>query len=289
MPDPTTPNLGLFIPLNGADVGTWDVPMNANFSTLDGVLGVNQSVALSNVPITLSPTQYTSNLIIFTGTLTGNVVVTFPAVGRTYWVLNNCGANTSFTVRAQINPANQYVALPPSEVVGVSADGTNMRFVGLGRIGTYWDFAGSAVPLWVTGSNPAPYLNCDGTTFSSGTYPALTDYLGGTTLPDARGRFRAALNQGTGRFTAATSAGLNADTILNSGGLQNIGSVNLPPHTHPLPSGLGVDVDVITGGVTGPSLNVWIVGNDGVTGSAGSGFAYAPPSYAGGLTLIRAG
>lgn len=37
------------------------------------------------------------------------------------------------------------------------------------------------------------FLECDGSTFTSSTYPALTRILGGTTLPDIRGRVRADL------------------------------------------------------------------------------------------------
>src|SRR6266487_87510 len=98
MPDPQTPNLGLFIPLNGADVGTWDVPVNSNFTLLDSLLGGTVNVVLSNVNVTLSPAQYQSSLITFTGTLTGNVDISFPAVGGRYVVFNACTANTTFYV-----------------------------------------------------------------------------------------------------------------------------------------------------------------------------------------------
>lgn len=40
---------------------------------------------------------------------------------------------------------------------------------------------------------PAPFLQCDGSAFTSSTYPALTRILGGATLPDVRGRVRADL------------------------------------------------------------------------------------------------
>ncbi len=88
------------------------------------------------------------------------------------------------------------------------------------------DLAISAIPLWITAASPAPYLICDGSAFSAVTYPALAAYLGGTTLPDGRGRVRYALNGGTGRMTA-----INANTILSGGGSQTLIAANLPPIT----------------------------------------------------------
>ena len=299
MPDPQTSNLQLFIPLNGADPGSWDVPMNANFNQLDNCFGANVSIALSNTPVTLSAAQYNTRIISFTGTLTANVNVTFPAYGRTWIVQNNCVANTTFKVTTWISSAAQYVALPPSEPMMIMSDGSNIKFLGLGRVGTYWDFAGSAVPIWVTGSNPQPYLNCDGTAFSSAAYPALRDYLGSATLPDTRGRFRATLNQGTGRLTA-----INGNTLLANGGSETITQGNLPNASLPVTDpGHTHSVNNITTatGAAGSDFNVYIfsAGNPGAntlaanTGvsvtTGGSGTAYAPPGIVGGLTLIRAG
>lgn len=49
-------------------------------------------------------------------------------------------------------------------------------------VGTIVDFIGATPP---TG-----WLACNGATFSAATYPELAAVLGGTTLPDAQGRFR---------------------------------------------------------------------------------------------------
>ena len=49
-------------------------------------------------------------------------------------------------------------------------------------VGTIVDFIGATPP---TG-----WLACNGATFSAATYPELAVVLGGTTLPDAQGRFR---------------------------------------------------------------------------------------------------
>lgn len=298
MPDPQTPNLGLYVPLNGADVGTWDVPMNANWNLLDVVMAANTAVALSNVPVTLSPAQYNVNMITFSGTLTANVSVIFPtAVKRSWLVQNNCTANTTFNIFCTLFPTFGFVAIPPGEIVTIVNDGTNIKFVGLGRVGTYWDFAGSAVPNWVTGSNPPPYLNCDGSTFSSSTYPTLTAYLGSTTLPDLRGRTRYTMNQGTGRLTA-----IDGNTFGTAGGANNILQGHLPnvnftvtdpqhQHLENLQlTGVTAGVDFL-GAVSGPPFTILTqFAATGITvNSGGSGTAYIPPSIVGGLTLVRAG
>src|SRR5215813_11989582 len=114
MPDPQTPNLGLFVPLNGSDVGTWDVPMNANFNLLDSVLGANSNVVLGGIPVTLSAAQYNNSFITFSGNLTADVTVTFPAsIGRVWTLYNTCGSNVAFRVICKSTGSTQYVALPP--------------------------------------------------------------------------------------------------------------------------------------------------------------------------------
>lgn len=299
MVDPQTPNLQLYTPANGADPGTWDVPVNANSNQLEAILSGVASVGLSNLPVTLSGAQYNNSLITFTGTLTATVTVTFPMYARTWTLFNNClGDPRSLTVVCKTSASSVYVALPPGEPIRVVSDGTNMRHIGLDRVGKYLDLGSSAVPAWITQTVPQPYLNCDGTAFSSATYPALRDFLGAATLPDARGRFRAALAQGTGRLSGASGTnGLDGTMLLAGGGNQAIGQTNIPNYTLG-GTGTTVNVYVVNGGsqsvAAGADAGVALYGgnNNQVTvsiPSGGSGSAYAPPSYIGGLTLIRAG
>jgi len=94
----------------------------------------------------------------------------------------------------------------------------------MGKLGEYWDYAASVIPTWISSaiSTLPPYLNCNGTSFSSAIYPQLANLLGTTTLPDSRGRVRIALNQTTNRVTV-----INGDVIFTGGGDQN-----LHAHTH---------------------------------------------------------
>jgi microcystin-dependent protein len=46
-----------------------------------------------------------------------------------------------------------------------------------------------ALVMWPVATPPAGWLICDGSGFDGGTYPGLAAVLGGTTLPDLRGKF----------------------------------------------------------------------------------------------------
>lgn len=299
-----TPNKALEQPARGSNVGVWDVPVNGNMTIIDNSFGATTTVALINTPVTLSPSQYQCAFLRFTGTITANVAITLPALGSFYTVLNQTTNSSAFVVTMLTTAAgSQQIGVPAGEVTEIYTDGSNVRFRALPHVGTYWDFAGSSVPLWVTACTVPPWLNCNATTFSSVTYPRLAALLGGTTLPDSRGRFRAALNQTTGRITSGSSTGgVDGNTIFASGGVQTVtlSSQNVPPvpwtettHTHTI-SVQG------PGGVGGaPGSPVAIAGSSN-TSAANSGltsignttptnFGVIPPTYIGGITMIRAG
>jgi Phage Tail Collar Domain len=314
-----TSNLAIEQPANGDYVGTWDVPVNSNMSIIDLAVGTTQTINLAAGSVTLSTAQTRSANLTFTGNLVGNVTVTIPNLssspatvvsGKSYTIQNQCGNSSAFTVTlTTTDPSKLEIGCPPYEPFDIMVEGTggpspgSIRFRNLGPVGSYWDYAGSSVPAWVTTCSVPPYLNCDGTTFSSATYPALATILGGTTLPDSRGRARFANNQGTSRITTAGS-GINGDTNFSGGGAQNttIGTSNLPPYT---PSGtVGVTLNV-RGGLGGAGgfqfaisppnqlgTDTTIVSSASFTGTAQGGTSVPinniPPGYIGGLCLIRA-
>lgn len=76
---------------------------------------------------------------------------------------------------------------------------------------TMWYGAKSAIP--------AGWLPCDGSTFSSDTYPALATLLSGTTLPNITDRFPI----GAGTKSLGSSGGSPTVVLTDE---------NLPPHTH---------------------------------------------------------
>jgi len=315
-----TPNKFLEQPARGTLVGVWDTPVNGNMDIVDAAFGATATIALTNAPVILSSAQYRCAFITFTGALTGNCAITFPTVGSYYTVQNLTSNTSTFRVTALTTAAGSLqIGIPWGEPVDVMTDNAgNMKFRGLGHIGSYWDYAGSSVPSWVSDCSVPPYLNCDGTTFSSATYPVLATVLGGTTLPNSLGKFRATLNQGSGLITTGSSTGgVDGDTRGATGGSQTttLSSQNVPDvpvsQTEHFHTGLftatstteqyfrrtGVSAGAGGTPVTAPSLlgsaTAVITGSTTIAITAGStsptNFSNLPPTYIGGLTLIRAG
>lgn len=297
-----TPNIQLNEPARNDDVGTWDTPVNSNMTLIDLVVGGIATIALNNSPVVLSAAQFQASTITFNSTLTGSVAITFPtSFTKPYTVGHLCTGSSAFVITLGTTATGgQVICCPPGEFIECFNDGANLKFKNLGRIGAYWDYAGSSIPAWVSGCTVPPYLNCDGTTFSGTTYPTLAVIFGGTTLPDGRGRTRFTLNQTIGRITSSQS-GLDGNTLFASGGDQlaqaHSHSITDPGHNHsfnnnPVFTGQtsgnsgsggaapgGVQQTTILSNTTGISVN---------TALSGTG-QNIPPAYVGGLTLVRAG
>lgn len=298
-----TPNINLEEPARGDDVGTWDTPVNSNMTVTDLVMGAIATQSLTNANVVLSAAQFRSKQITFNSTLSGSVTITFPtSFTKSYEIQNQCFGSSAFTITLTTTAAGgQAICCPPGETIDCFNDGVNIKFKNFDRVGSYWDFGGSSVPNWVSGCTVAPYLNCDGTAFSSATFPQLTVILGGTTLPDSRGRARFALNQTTGRITSGVS-GVDGNTRGSAGGDQSLQShthvntLNDPGHVHAYLQATAGSQKPDSGGSAPFSNNVLVNTNSATTNvtitnaSAGSGGAQnIPPAYIGGMTLIRAG
>lgn len=289
-------------------MNSWDTPINTILSQIDQNLGAVSTVSLSNTNVTLDSTQSVCGTIRLTGALSGNVLITFPSVSG-WWVMDN-RTTGAFTVTATCG-GGEIVGLPPSEAIDILTDGSNVRFRNLGpQVGGYVDFAGAALPAWAAACTVPPYLLCDGSSFSSGTYPTLAAILGGTTLPDARARVRIPLDGGTGRVTTAGS-GIDGLTRLAAGGAQNItlDTTMIPAHTHNITQ--TPHAHLVSGGTIGGTTTYSNPGGGGVgTGisatasitivatnanvsndNTGGGLAHnnMPPTFIGGITMIRAG
>lgn len=320
MADPQTVNILLSVPTRGSDVGTWDVPNNGDFVALDGILGGAVNIAVASTPITLTapagtpipgagPTQVQNRILRFTGVLTANVQVTIPLPG--FHIIEHL-ATGNFVLSFRALNAGRVIGVPPGNQISIYNNGTDVAFCDLPPVGTYWDYAGSAVPTCVTACTVPPWLNCDGSTFSAGTYPFLSTVLGGNTLPDSKGRARYALNQGSGRLSAG---GLNGNTIFAGGGVDtktlvqgNLPNVNFavtdPGHVHTTTNdGNKLVGQNEAGAAAGASFSAMIQALAGTlvsTGSQVTGItvnsggsstpvSIVPPAYVGGITMIRAG
>lgn len=302
-----TANKFLEQPARGSEVGVWDTPVNNNMGIIDNAFGGAVSVALTNSPVILSSAQYQCVFITFTGALSGNCAITFPVVGSFYTIQNLTSNTSAFQVTLQTTAAgSQVIGCPWGEAFDIMTDASgNVKFRNMYRVGQMIDFVGSSVPAWVSNCTVPPLLNCDGTSFSSATYPILATILAGTTLPDSRGRFRATLNQGQSRITSGTSTGgVDGNTNLSAGGAQTttLSSQNVPsvPVTVTDPGHSHLYGEAVLGGSAGGSgvrnngtnSVTTSTNTTGITVTAGStsptNFSNLPPMYVAGITMIRA-
>lgn len=311
-----TPNIQLEEPARGDQVGTWDTPVNNNETLTDLVVGGITTISLNNSPVILAAAQFQSKGITFNSTLTGSCAITFPtSFKKSYEIFNTCTGSSAFVITLATTAAGgQAICCPPGEIIDCVNDGTNIKFKNFGRIGSYVDYAGSSNPAWNSGCTVPPLLDCNGTTFSATTYPALAVILGSTTLPDFRGRAPFYLNEGTGRLTSA-GAGIDGNTLFAAGGNNGItlGASHIPTHTAPVTVASTVAGKLnfpVTAGQIAPQPSPSTGGNNvpfsnagagdwataaGMTGTApftNSSQAVVPspiPGIVSGIRMIRAG
>ncbi len=303
-----TSNLGLTIPANGADAGNWDSQAaNPNYVTLDACLGGVTTVSLNNTNVVLSAAQNQSRMIVFSSTLTGSVTITFAtSYIKDYLISHVCTGSSAFTITLETTAASgQVICAVPGQTIQVYNDGTNLKYMNFGGpIGSYWDYGGSSTPNWNDGCTVKPYLNCDGSTFLSSVYPILNLVYSGNTLPNSKGRTRFALDQSAGNISSAAGGFSGSGVGATGGGMTTtLGTSNLPAYT---PAGsVTASVGSNPGLVSTPSgpVNIGGTGSGGTvtsgsvsasfTGTAQGGVSQVmtnlPPSYIGGLQLVRAG
>jgi hypothetical protein len=288
----------------GTDSGTWGPFVNNNVGILDTMLGGVAVIPLTNANVQLSSGQYQCLTVALNGALSGNIVLTFPGgVGGMWNISNNTTNSSAFSITMTTTSAgSRAIGVPPGQITPVLLDGTNPFFTNLPHsVGGYWFHGGSSVPAWVSNCTIPPYLNCDGTTFTAATYPALNSFLGGNTLPDARGRALFATEQGTGRLAGAVFLGGygNVNTTITQANLPN---VNLNPNSNPVNLNQGNIVQT-TGGLAnspaGGSQFLFSTAPNFITptvtlpqyslGGSGTPVTTVPPALVHGLTLIRAG
>jgi microcystin-dependent protein len=299
MVDPTTSNIQLAVQAHLANAGAWDSPLNANFEILDDVFGSVTTKSLSASNVILTATECQVAILRFTGTLLANVTITLTTTIKS-WICEN---NTTGAFTVTITGGSGEVIALPEGSCQIYWDGTNVKFINLGKVGELWDYVGSSVPAWVSACTVPPYLNGDGSSFSAVTYPSLNKILGGTTLPDLRGRVRANLNQATGRISAG---GVNGDNNLAAGGADThtLTTAELAVHSHGVtdPGHIHVEKANNSGGAntsiqrisgdTGTATDVSTVSaTTGISiNNAGSGSAHTilNPICVVGITMIRA-
>lgn len=133
-------------PLNNSS--GWDVPLNNNFTIIDGYLTQIAAVTITTSNVTLTaPTstpnsstlgQIQSMLINLTGALTGNRDLIIPATNQGRWTIANATTNTggpwTVTVKTNAGGTPASVVLPQGYSTTVYCDGTNVYLADNGLI-----------------------------------------------------------------------------------------------------------------------------------------------------------
>lgn len=303
-----TPNIQLEQPARGDQVGTWNTAVNNATTIIDRTGGGIQTITVSSLAAVLLSSQYNNKTLIFSSTLTASITVTFPtSFIKPYEVMNLCSGTSAFTITLKTTASGgQVIGCPPQDSFNCLNDGINFRYQSFGKTGTFWDYAGSSLPNWVSACTVAPYLLCDGTTFNSSVYPALFTIMGTSVLPDARGRGRFNANQGTGRNTT----GITGDVRFSAGGSEfltahtHTNSITDPGHSHgmtvlaqsnnPRSAPSLFDRANAGGDFLGQSFQAAGVVGAAVSGVSINNAAFGTgasqnmsPAYIGGITMIR--
>jgi hypothetical protein len=124
MADPVTTNKAFAIPIRGSDVGTWDVPINGDFTSIDSLLGAGHAVSLSSTNVTLSQSDANNLYFNLTGALLADVEVIFPAIGGIFVISNQTTGSHTVTVLTSAGGSTG-VEVAQGETVIVYLDGTN--------------------------------------------------------------------------------------------------------------------------------------------------------------------
>lgn len=138
---------------------------------------------------------------------------------------------------------------------------------------------GAISAFWGT-TAPTGWLLCNGASFSVVTYPALAALLGGTTLPNLKGRIPVGIDGAQTEF----------DTLGETGGVKTMTNTQMPSHRHPInlntdnETGTHVHNAINVYGTSDPAHGHYIGGPLGEGSSApqnsGGGTGRAPSTWA---------
>lgn len=294
MADPVTTNKLLFTPAHGADVDTWDVPANANWSGLDQALGGYTTLNAQGLSGTVALT--TSQIIplgfIVTGTPSGNLNYQVPAGKGGLWLVRNRATlGASITLGFSSASGGSTVNIPSATNIAISADGAASGMVDidtgtggaagsnsqiqvnvLGALGTYAGFTMDGTTFHT------PQLTVDGNAiFGAGAGAGSTITINGTAIAAPNGF---SFNAGQFQMNAGGMLGIGTvptAALLTIGGLLAISSGGV----------LFPDNKTITSGYQGQTLQIarTPVTTNGTFVGTYSTATGAQPTAAGGVAL----
>ena len=153
-----TTNKSLQRPANGSNIDVWDVPLNANFTTIDQVFGGSTSLNATGVTAyTLTSAQCAPLIISVTGAQSASVVYTIPIGVGGQWIVYNTTTDSvggPWTVTIASGGGGTSVAIQRSKATLIVSDGTNIRSVYAEAVTSTPAFPSGTIMLFVQTSAP---------------------------------------------------------------------------------------------------------------------------------------
>jgi len=213
----TYTDLGIELMVTGENAGTWGTKTNNNLNLIEQLTGGFATVSIAGgagtTALDIDDGALTGTaqqrVIEFTGSITGNRIVTIPNDVETFYILKNStsGAYTvQFKYATGSGSSTTFSATDKgTKIVYASAnDGTNPDIV---------DVMANSSEIAVTNSNPIKFQDADNSAFVGIDAPATVSGSYTLTLPAAVGSTSQALvttdGSGTLGFTSTSSFGIS--------------------------------------------------------------------------------
>jgi len=213
----TYTDLGIELMVTGENAGTWGTKTNNNLNLIEQLTGGFATVSIAGgagtTTLDIDDGALTGTaqqrVIEFTGSITGNRIVTIPNDVETFYILKNSssGAYTvQFKYATGSGSSTTFSATDKgTKIVYASAnDGTNPDIV---------DVMANSSEIAVTNSNPIKFQDADNSAFVGIDAPATVSGSYTLTLPAAVGSASQALvttdGSGTLGFTSTSSFGIS--------------------------------------------------------------------------------
>ena len=122
----TTTNKGLFEP--AANTNSWDIPLNANFSVIDTAFGSLLEIDVTGITTTqtLLIIDYQNFAILFTGTLSANLIYQIPSGVGGQWLIGNITSGAFNITIKNATSGSAAVNVPSQYAVSVCSTGSNV-------------------------------------------------------------------------------------------------------------------------------------------------------------------